>query len=99
MLKSSLLEILRTFNNEEHLKFEDFIKSPYHNKNSNAIKLYSVIKKYSPAFDNEDLKKEIVWKKLFSEKEYNYGTMKNLIHESSKLEMKFIVLEEFEKRV
>lgn len=89
--------MLRTFDKAEYLKFEDFIKSPYHNKNSNVIKLYSVIKKYSPDFISEELDKEIVWKKIFPEKEYNYGTMKNLIHELSKLGMKFIMLEEFEK--
>ena len=99
MLKSSLLEIIRTFSKEEFLKFEDFIKSPYHNKNSNAVKLYSELKKHSPEFSDEGLDKEIVWKKLFPEKEYNYGTMKNLIHELNKLAMKFIVLEEFEENI
>jgi hypothetical protein len=99
MLKSSLIEIIRTFGNEEFLKFEDFIKSPYHNKNSNAIKLYLEIKKYSPDFESKELDKEIVWKELFPEKVYNYGTVKNLIHELSKLAMKFIVLEEFEENI
>lgn len=99
MLKSSLLEILRTFNREEFLKFEDFINSPYHNKNSNAGKLFSVIRKFYPDYTGDELNKEIVWKKLFPEKEYNYGTMKNLIHELTKLGMKFIVLEEFEENI
>jgi len=99
MLKSSLIEIIRTFSKEEFLKFEDFIKSPYHNKNSNTIKLYSELKKHSPEFSDEGLDKEIVWKKLFPEKEYNYGTMKNLIYELNKLAMKFIVLEEFEENI
>ncbi|MBK8553960.1 MAG: hypothetical protein IPL53_24110 [Ignavibacteria bacterium] len=99
MLKSSLLEILRTFTKEEFLKFEDFINSPYHNKNSNAVKLFSVIKKYSPDYTVDGLNKEIVWNKLFPGKEYNYGTMKNLIHELSKLAMKFIVLEEFDENI
>lgn len=99
MIKSSLLEIFRTFSKEDFLKFEDFIRSPYHNKNSNAVKLFSEIKKFSGDFNNEDLAKEVIWKKLFPEKTYNYGTMKNLIHELSKLAMKFIVLEEFEENV
>ena len=99
MLKSSLLEIFRTFSKDEFLKFEDFINSPYHNKNSNTIRLYSTIKKYSPEYFSEELNKEIVWKILFPEKDYNYGTMKNLIHELSKLAMKFIVLEEFEENI
>ena len=99
MIKSSLLEILRTFDETEFLKFEDFIRSPYHNRNSNAIKLYSEIKTYSSDFSSDELDKEIVWKKLFPGKDYNYGTMKNLIHELSKLAMKFIVLEEFEENI
>lgn len=96
MLKSSLLEIIKTFDEEELMKFEDFLKSPYHNKITNVIKLFSEIKKYYPGFNNEELNKEFIWKKLFSEKEYNYGTMKNLIYELTKLAMKFIVLEDFE---
>ena len=99
MLKSSLLEILRTFSKEESLKFEDFINSPYLNKNSNTIKLNSALRKYSPEYISKELDKEIVWKVMFPGKEYNYGTMKNLIHELSKLAMKFIVLEEFEENI
>ena len=99
MIKSSLLEIFRTFGKDEFLKFEDFINSPYHNKNSNTIKLFSEIKKYSPDFNSELLDKEIVWKELFPQKDYNYGTMKNLIHELTKLAMKFIVLEEFDENI
>ena len=97
MLKSSLIEILKTFDKTELSKFEDFINSPYHNKNTNAQRLYSALKKYYPEFKSAELEKEIVWLKLFPGKDYNYGTMKNLIHELSKLAVKFIVLEEFDK--
>ncbi len=99
MLKSSVLEMLRSFDKDELILFEDFLKSPYHNKNNNVIKLFTSIKKYYPDFDNENLNKEILWKTLYPEKEYNYGVMKNLIHELSKLGMKFIVIEEFEGNV
>ena len=97
MLKSSFLEILRSLDKEELKKFDDFLKSPYHNKIANVIKLFSEVKKYYPDFNSADLDKEIIWKKLFPGKDYNYGTMKNLIHELSKLSMKFIVLEDFER--
>lgn len=99
MLKSAMLEVLRTFSDEEYIKFGHFIKSTYHNKNTNAVRLFSEIKKYAPGFVSEELGKENVWKKLFPGKEYNYGTMKNIIHELSKLAMKFIVLEEFEENM
>ena len=99
MTKSSLIEILRSFDKEELTKFEDFLNSPYHNKNRNTLRLFTVVKKYFPNFKSEELNKEIVWKKLFPDKDYNYGVMKNLIHELSKLCMKFIVLEEFEENI
>jgi len=95
MLKSSLLEILRTFSKQELEKFEDFIRSPYFNKIKNVINLFLQINKYAPDFLNENLDKEKVWKILFPTKDYNYGIMKNLIHELNKLAIKFMELENY----
>ncbi|HMS35399.1 MAG TPA: hypothetical protein PKC91_15060 [Ignavibacteria bacterium] len=95
MLKSSLLEILRTFSKEELMKFEDFILSPYFNKIKNVNKLFLHINKYAPEFSNENLGKEKVWRNLFPGKDYNYGIMKNLIHELNKLSIKFIEMENY----
>ena len=85
MLKSSLLEILRTFSRQELIKFEDFVRSPYFNKKENVLKLFLEIKKYAPDFGHENLEKENAWQKLFPGKSYNYGIMKNLIHDLGKL--------------
>ncbi|MBS1516878.1 MAG: hypothetical protein JSS91_02195 [Bacteroidetes bacterium] len=93
MLKSSLLEILRTFTKPELIKFEDFVQSPYFNKKENVVKLFFEIKKYAPVFANENLEKEKVWKSVFPGKEYNYGIMKNLIHDLTKLSESFITIE------
>lgn len=48
MIKSTLLELLKTFNKEELKRFEDFLRSPYYNNNSNVIKLFNVIKSIFP---------------------------------------------------
>ena len=61
MLKSSLLEILRTFSKQELIKFEDFVRSPYFNKKENVVKLFLEIKKYAPEFESENLDKEKVY--------------------------------------
>ncbi len=90
MLKISLLEILRTFTKQELIKFEDFVRSPYFNKKENVLKLFLDIKKYSPGLTDEALKKEKVWSRLFPGQIYNYGIMKNLIFDLSKLSEKFI---------
>jgi hypothetical protein len=90
MLKSSLLEILRTFSKQELIKFEDFVSSPYFNKKENVLKLFLEVKKYSPDFMSENLEKEKVWSKLFPDTKYNYGIMKNLIFDLNKLAELFI---------
>ena len=95
MLKSSLLEILRTFSKQELIKFEDFVMSPYFNKKENVLKLFLEIKKYAPEFSSDNLEKEKVWKNMFPEKEYNYGIMKNFIHDLTGLSEKFILLEQY----
>lgn len=91
MLRNSLVEILRTFSKEEISEFEDFVKSPFHNKKSNVIKLFAAIKKCGNLFDSENLEKEKLWEKIFPGKTYNYGVMKNLIHDLTKLAEEYIV--------
>ena len=95
MLKSSLLEILRTFTKQELARFEDFVRSPYFNKKENVLKLFLEIKKYGPEFSNDNLEKEKVWKNIFPGKGYNYGIMKNFIHDLTGLSEKFILLEQY----
>ncbi len=73
MLKSSLLEIIRTFFKQELIKFEDFVRSPYFNINENVIKLFPAIKKRVPEFTDENLEIEKEWMNIFPRKEYNYG--------------------------
>lgn len=90
MLKSSLLEIIRTFSKQELSKFEDFVRSPFFNKKENIDKLFLHIKKYSPSYENVNLEKEKVWKSLFQDTEYNYGIMKNLIFDLNKLAEQFV---------
>ncbi|HMS35400.1 MAG TPA: hypothetical protein PKC91_15065 [Ignavibacteria bacterium] len=95
MLKSSLLEILRTFSKQELIKFEDFVRSPYFNRKENVLKLFLEIKSNAPAFESECLGKKEVWKKLFPGKEYNYGIMKNLIFDLNQLADKFMIDQKF----
>ena len=95
MLKSSLLEIIRTFSKQELVKFEDFVRSPYFNKKENVIRLFNAIKKYAPEFTDENLEKEKVWMNLFPGKDYNYGIMKNFIHDLTGLSEKYILIEQY----
>lgn len=93
MQKSTVIEILRHFSEDDIVQFSDFVNSPYFNKNKNVSKLYLEIKKNIPDFDNEKMKKENLWKKIYPAKNFNYGVMKNLIHELTKLLEQFMVTE------
>nr|HMT10995.1 hypothetical protein [Ignavibacteria bacterium] len=95
MLKNTVISILRSFSREEIIKFDDFLKSPYFNKKRPVQNLFAEIKKYYPGLDSSELEKDKVWKKLYPGKEYNYGVMKNLIHDLTKLAEQFITQEEY----
>lgn len=90
MLKSSVLKIIQTFSPKEITEFNDFLKSPYHNKKSGVVKLFNEIKKYYPDFTDENLRNEQLWSKLYPGKKYGYGVMKNLIFELKLLAEQFI---------
>lgn len=90
MEKSAVTEILKTFSKDELGRFGDFVSSPYHNKKSNLIKLYNALRKYSPLFPVKETSKEELWKKIFPGKKYNYGIMKNLVHDLNKLLVSFL---------
>jgi len=93
MIKTAFLEILRTFNKDELKRFEAFLNSPYFNTRNNVVNLFSVVKKYTPEFSHKNLDKEEIWKNIFPEKEYNYGILKNIIYDITKLAEKFLEVE------
>lgn len=97
MHNSTILEILRTFDENELKVFEEFLSSPYFNKKAAVIKLYKQIKKYAPEFVSPRLKKEKVWEALYKNKQYNYGLFKNYIYDLTKLAEKFIMYESIKK--
>lgn len=95
MLKSSLLNIVRTFNSDEFERFSEFLRSPYFNKKDNVILLFDEIKKYHPGYDDPELNREKIWKKIFPGKKFNYGIMKNTIYDLMKLCERFITIEHY----
>ena len=95
-MKNSLTVILKSFSENDYSKFKDFVNSPYHNKIKNAVKLLSVLKENLDEFESGIVTKEELWKKIFPGKKFNYGTMKNLLHELYKLAEKYIMYENFD---
>jgi len=97
MLNTSAVSVFKTFSKEEIKKFEDFLLSPYFNKKSVLVNLFKIIKRHEPEYISELLDRKKIWSKLYKNKEFNYGVMKNLIYDLGKAADKFIELQNFER--
>jgi len=98
MLKSNALEIIKSLTKPEIAEFSDFLFSPFFNKKTTVIKLFTETMKYAPDFTDNSLEKETLWSKIYPNKEFNYGVMKNLIHDLTKLAEEYITQKEYALR-
>jgi hypothetical protein len=96
MLKSRAIDILKTLTPGELKRFRDFVRSPFHNKNSNVIMLFELFKLYYPEFTNEGLEKERLFKKLYPGKKYSDTVMRILLSDLSKLGEEFLAILNFQ---
>lgn len=90
MLKSKVIEVLRTFSPDELKGFRNYIISPFHNSNSNVIKLFELARKYSPGYDSPGLLKENLFKKLYPGKKYSDIVMRILLSDLLRLSEEFL---------
>jgi len=94
-----LIRILRSFTKNEVIQFDEFLRSPFYNKKPNAVKFFDTLKKHSPDYEGEMLGKENIWKQLYPEKKYNWGVLKNLIFDLTKLSEIFIEVMQYEDNI
>lgn len=90
MYNSSLVEIIKSFSSSDIKRFDEFLNSPYFNKKPTVIKLWDDIKRFYPEFDTIQLAKKDVYERIVPGKKYNYGTMKNIMFDLTKLAEKFL---------
>lgn len=79
MYKSTLIKQLKAYTPKEIKEFDEYIRSPYFNKNQSVIKLYDYIRKQYPAFDEKKIDKEYVYRKIFPNADYNDGFMRTMM--------------------
>lgn len=100
MLSSKVIDILKSFSDEEFKKFPVFLNSPFHNKNKKAVQLFNILSPFHPTYDDKDLSKEFLYSKLFKEKnstvEYNDASVRNLLSDLLILSEKYLAFINFE---
>ncbi len=96
MYSSNLLEIFKTLSAKEMKEFEEFVNSPYYNKNKNVVSLFSLIKTEYPEFNKGNLTKEKIFKKIYPGAEYNDGTMRLLMFYLQETAEKYLAVKNYE---
>ncbi len=93
MVNTKLIKLLKTLTDSEVKKFRDFVKSPYHNKNKNVIKLYEALIKFYPSYESELLTEQYIYSKVFGSEQFDYFRIKNLISDLYNVGLEFLKLQ------
>lgn len=97
MYTHELINLLQTFSNKEIMWFGKFLNSPYFNNRERLIKLFKVLRKFYPDFENRKFTKENIFKLTFGNKKYNDSTFRNLMSDLLILSLQYIQQEGLEK--
>lgn len=92
MQNTKLFYILNSLSSEEFKRFEQFIESPFHNRNKKATLLFHEIKEFFQSTGNEIFDYERFFNKLYPGKKFNPAFIRNLFSEIRKLAEKFLAL-------
>ncbi len=84
MIKSKALDILSSFSSEELKRFEEFLISPFHNKNVRIIELFKLIKKFHPGFNDPKFSKDYLNGKLPGNRKVPDSYLRNLFSDLNK---------------
>lgn len=90
MNDTKLIRLIKTFNKEELKSFEKFLKSPFFKPTRKILTLYEYITKFYPNYGSDKLEKKKVFKKLFSDEEFNEKKISNLIYDLTKAAEDFL---------
>jgi hypothetical protein len=93
MIKSKLVEILRKSTKEQLLRIEDFVQSPYFNKDETVIQLFQLLKKEYPAFKKANIDKRKIFTQLYPAAPYQDKRLRYLMSDLQRLLEQFFMIE------
>ena len=97
MQKSKLIEILKRLTPKQIRSLDEFIRSPFFNKNENAIQLFKQIKKHCPSFNSKKLERHEIFETTFPKMKFDEKKLGYLHSDLVKMTEKFLAYSEFEK--
>ncbi|MBX2875456.1 MAG: hypothetical protein KTR30_25290 [Saprospiraceae bacterium] len=97
MFNSKLIQILQTFDSKQRRAFEDFVSSPYFNKQFELIQYYKYLKKLAvKGFPAHKLAREELFRKVWPNQDYNEKQLNYLSSQLLKLVERFTSIAGFE---
>lgn len=96
MKKSKLIELLGSFSGREWSNFQDFVASPYFNKNQAVTALCVLLREQAPAF--ESVERSVIFSQLFPEQPYQDALLNHTMSFLLKLAEQFIGQTHYEQQ-
>lgn len=97
MYKSKLIAALRSMTNKELKWFEQYISSPFFNKNEKVLQLFSILKKYHPEYEEEKVQMEKIFPKIFPKEKLDEQKLRYVMTDLTKLAEDYLAYLEFDK--
>ena len=80
MLKSRLIQILRTFTKKEFRELNKWVNSPFHNQREDVIALYNYLITANNLYDDNLLGKPLVFSKIYPNEDFDDSKMRQVMH-------------------
>lgn len=94
MESSKLIKLIEKLDGYQLHRLEDFLKSPYFNKNDHILQLFIVLKKAIEKGKKNKLEKQKLFKKLFPEQTFNNSKLNYFSNQLFQLVERFIVVDQ-----
>ncbi|MBV6477788.1 MAG: hypothetical protein HGGPFJEG_00532 [Ignavibacteria bacterium] len=98
MYTHPLTELLKSFDKKELMRLGKYLNSPYFNNRKMLVRLFNILKRYHPDFDNKNFEKEKIFSLLYKNIKYNDSTFRNLMSDLLKLVKNFLKEEGIKKK-
>jgi len=80
MIKSRLIEVLRTFSKKDFREFKKWIDSPFHNQRQDVVALYNYLLENNNLHNESSLDKQIVFPYVYKDEKYDDSKMRQVMH-------------------
>lgn len=96
MLNTKLVQILAALSPKEFKAFEQYVSSPYFNRNKQVVELLEAIKPFHPGYNNPKFTREFIFSKVFGKSEkFNEAKLRYVLSDLTLLLEGFLAVEGF----